>query len=353
MTDITTDTFVRQQLVEQRSAPASTTGVIGWLRTRLFASPGYVLLTIISLVILWYTIVPAFQFLFVDAVWTGKDRTACLAENVGHPVGACWPYVTAKLNYFLYGIYPPDQLWRPNLVFILGVGLLAPLLIPRMPGKTVNAFLFFGAMPIVAYFLLHGGGIQGFGAAWFADVLSSLFGSVGDIGRRLSATGSTISIGGISHFVWLVGQVIALIGAILSYVIWPFVALRGTLQASSSPVWWDFAVTTVVVAALVFFVTGGLRNGSRSVINTLAVFAGVALLIQVMGLTHGGLPVVDTRSWGGLLVTLVVSITGIVSALPIGIALALGRRSQIPLIRVFSVAFIEFWRGVPLITVLF
>jgi len=63
--------------------------------------------------------------------------------------------------------------------------------------------------------------------------------------------------------------------------------------------------------------------------------------------------VVDTRLWGGLLVTLVVSVTGIVSSIPVGIALALGRRSTIPLIRISSVAFIEFWRGVPLITVLF
>lgn len=51
--------------------------------------------------------------------------------------------------------------------------------------------------------------------------------------------------------------------------------------------------------------------------------------------------------------TLVVSITGIVASMPVGIALALGRRSSIPLVRIFSVAFIEFWRGVPLITVLF
>jgi general L-amino acid transport system permease protein len=70
-------------------------------------------------------------------------------------------------------------------------------------------------------------------------------------------------------------------------------------------------------------------------------------------LDRGGLPLVDTRLWGGLLVTLVVSVTGIVASVPIGIALALGRRSTIPLIRIFSVAFIEFWRGVPLITVLF
>ncbi|MCX7318811.1 MAG: amino acid ABC transporter permease [Hyphomicrobiales bacterium] len=68
---------------------------------------------------------------------------------------------------------------------------------------------------------------------------------------------------------------------------------------------------------------------------------------------YGGLTVVPTRLWGGMLVTLVVAITGIVASMPIGIALALGRRSSIPLIRFSCIAFIEFWRGVPLITVLF
>ncbi len=65
------------------------------------------------------------------------------------------------------------------------------------------------------------------------------------------------------------------------------------------------------------------------------------------------LPVVETSVWGGLLVTLVVAIAGIVASLPLGILLALGRRSQLPAVRMLSVGFIEFWRGVPLITVLF
>ncbi len=61
----------------------------------------------------------------------------------------------------------------------------------------------------------------------------------------------------------------------------------------------------------------------------------------------------ETRAWGGLLVTLVVALTGIVASLPLGILLALGRRSEMPAVKTFSVIFIEFWRGVPLITVLF
>lgn len=66
-----------------------------------------------------------------------------------------------------------------------------------------------------------------------------------------------------------------------------------------------------------------------------------------------GLVPVETAQWGGLTVTLIVAVTGMVASLPLGILLALGRRSQMPIVRIFSVVFIELWRGVPLITVLF
>jgi general L-amino acid transport system permease protein len=149
------------------------------------------------------------------------------------------------------------------------------------------------------------------------------------------------------------GKLVVLLGTVISYLIWPLTWLRDQIQASSRPVWTDFAVTAAIVSILLFVINGGIRTGWRSLIVSLAIFAGVGIVIAVMGLDHGGLPIVDTRLWGGLLVTLVVSVTGIVASMPVGIALALGRRSTIPLIRVFSVAFIEFWRGVPLITVLF
>lgn len=66
-----------------------------------------------------------------------------------------------------------------------------------------------------------------------------------------------------------------------------------------------------------------------------------------------GLPAVETTDWGGLLVTLVVAVTGIAASLPLGIVLALGRRSKLPVIRYLCIGFIEVFRGVPLITVLF
>ena len=66
-----------------------------------------------------------------------------------------------------------------------------------------------------------------------------------------------------------------------------------------------------------------------------------------------GFKVVETSLWGGLMLTLVIATIGIVASLPLGVILALGRRSQMPIIRALCVAFIELWRGVPLITVLF
>ncbi len=66
-----------------------------------------------------------------------------------------------------------------------------------------------------------------------------------------------------------------------------------------------------------------------------------------------GLKWVETPLWGGLFLTLVIAITGIVVSLPVGIVLALGRRSDMPVVTAICIGFIEFWRGVPLITVLF
>ena len=72
------------------------------------------------------------------------------------------------------------------------------------------------------------------------------------------------------------------------------------------------------------------------------------LLAGGFGLAH-----VSTKDWGGLLVTLVLGFTGIALAFPLGIVLALGRRSNLPVISMVCTLFIEFIRGVPLITLLF
>ena len=351
MSEIAASLFVRQELVPERPAPVKTTGFVGFLRTRLFNSPTNILLTIVSILLLWFTVIPALKFLLVDAVWRGTDRNACLVENAGHPVGACWPYIQAKFTQFIYGFYPEPERWRVDLTFILAALLLLPLLIPRLPAKGLNAGLFFIAFPVIAFFLLHGGGLDGFGISWTASLLSGFTDSIGDAGRKLTSAGEATAV--IGPLLTLLGKLVVLLSTAISYLIWPLTWLRDQIQASSSPVWADFAATAAIVSIALFVLGGGFRTGWRALVVSLATFAGIGIVISAMGLDSSGLPVVDTRLWGGLLVTLVVSVTGIVTSMPVGIALALGRRSTIPLIRVFSIAFIEFWRGVPLITVLF
>ncbi len=341
--------FVAKDMIESRAAPIKTTGFVGFVRTRLLNSPGNIILTVLGLLLIYVVVVPSVRFLLIDAVWTGTDRTSCLAKE-GQVVGACWPFIQAKFTQFIYGFYPEAERWRVNLTFILAALLLLPLLIPRLPAKGINAGLFFIAFPLVAFFLLHGGGIKGFGIAWSAGLLSGLANSIVDGGRALAAA---TSVPGLSQLLYLVGTGISLIGFALALILYPLTLLQTFTQSVGTPVWADLALTAVIVSAIVFFLSGGFRNGWRALTTSLAIFAGIAVVIAVMGLDKGGLSIVDTRLWGGLLVTLVISVTGIVTSMPIGIALALGRRSSIPLIRVFSVAFIEFWRGVPLITVLF
>jgi len=351
MSDIAVMSFVRKELVGERPAPVKTTGFIGFLRTRLFNSPTSILFTIVGAALIWFTVIPAVKFLLFDAVWTGSDRNACLEQNAGHPVGACWPYISAKFTQFIYGFYPESERWRVNLTFALAALLLLPLLIPRLPAKGLSAGLFFIAFPVVAFFLLHGGGLNGFAVSWIASLLSSFADSVASVGEALKRASASAPV--VGSVLWLLGKLMVFLGTVISLVLWPLLWLRDQIQSAGRPVWIDLAITAAVVSLLAFFLSGGARAGWRSLTLSVVAFACIATVIEAMGLDRGGLPIVDTRLWGGLLVTLVVSITGIVASMPIGIALALGRRSTIPLIRVFSVTFIEFWRGVPLITVLF
>src|SRR5699024_9005336 len=88
----------------------------------------------------------------------------------------------------------------------------------------------------------------------------------------------------------------------------------------------------------------------------LGILGFTALPVIGFILVHGGvfgLESISTNKWGGLTLTLVLAYAGMVVAMPLGVFLALGRRSSMPLVRSLSVVFIEVWRGVPLITVLF
>ncbi len=218
--------FVRSEPVPAMPPPSRDRGIVGWLREHLFTGPLNIVLTLLSILFLWWLIPPLLNFLIFDATWVGDDRAACVATPERPRVGACWAFVTERINFFIYGFYPIQERWRVDTFFaLLAVGIVW-LLASWAPNKRLAAIYFFIVLPILSIMLLLG----------FA----------------------------------------------------PF-----------------------------------------------------------------GLSYVSTSLWGGILVTVVVSAVGIVFSLPLGVILALGRRSTMPTVRLFSIIFIEFVRGVPLITVLF
>jgi general L-amino acid transport system permease protein len=106
---------------------------------------------------------------------------------------------------------------------------------------------------------------------------------------------------------------------------------------------------------LIAFCAPVLRDGVRHkwiwLLLLLIVFPTIAAVLLWGGVF--GLPFVDTSLWGGLMIDVIASFVTVAGSLPLGILLAFGRRSQLPVIRALSIGYIEIWRGVPLLTVLF
>lgn len=106
---------------------------------------------------------------------------------------------------------------------------------------------------------------------------------------------------------------------------------------------------------LVVFCIPVLRDGVRHrwlwVLLLLLLFPALAAILLWGGVF--GIDYVDTTLWGGLMLDVIIAFVTVAGSLPLGILLALGRRSQLPVVRSLSIGYIELWRGVPLLTVLF
>jgi general L-amino acid transport system permease protein len=294
------DSFVRKEMVKAEPPPLKEGGVIGWVRKNLFSNITNSLLTLFAIGLCWIVIPPLIEFSLVNAVWTGEDRGACTTVDQGGQqpsgwFGACWPFVGDYFNLFIYGRYPADQYWRVNIVFALFALGTIPMLIASAPFKRTNAIFLFGVFPVIAFILLTGGHVP------LAGFL---------VASELGLSPS------------------------LTFVI-------------------DYILATAAVCAIAALAS--IASGSTPVpaIRSILGIAAVLLLVLLAIGFDFGLRHVPTENWGGLLVTLVIAVTGIVASLPLGILLALGRRSKMPVVRLASVIFIEFVRGVPLISVLF
>jgi len=116
---------------------------------------------------------------------------------------------------------------------------------------------------------------------------------------------------------------------------------------------WLYWLVADFVLLVFYFIGLRLRRGaSLATLGWLLYFPIVFLLVSGSNYI-ASLPLVESNLWSGLLLTLLLTVVGNIGALPLGILLALGRRSKLPVIRYFSIGYIELIRGVPLVTILY
>ncbi|SJZ50327.1 amino acid ABC transporter permease [Consotaella salsifontis] len=336
--------YVSEEFKQPLPPPADNAGIIGTARKNLFATPLDAAISLVTLLVVVWAVWNLLGWALFDAVFSGSDRTACVATGDSE-VGACWIFVSSKFLQFIYGLYPDPERWRVNTVFALLAILTAGLLIPSVPKKGLNAALLLGVFPFVAFVLLTGGRLSFSGGQVAFFAMLAAFGTLIvvpsrsdlDFERPLMRAAAGLAVAAVLAL---------LLSAASSRAGIAFLGLRFTAFSLSALVLSALSILSVASAALQ---RGG---GGRVAATALLVPVLIAAALAVLSVDFG-LPEVPTHLWGGLLVTLVVSVTGIATSLPLGILLALGRRSDMPAVRLLSVIFIEFWRGVPLITVLF
>jgi len=145
------------------------------------------------------------------------------------------------------------------------------------------------------------------------------------------------------------------LGAVYFFWLFPvvsYILLTGGDADFSGGFWVGFLVFGALLIALFAVAALILKASLRPALIIGGGIVGVIGITLALMEMDFGLQPVPTSLWGGILVTLLVATVGIVFSLPFGILLALGRRSKLPIVRMASVIFIEFVRGVPLITVL-
>jgi len=373
--------YVRTKMLPEQAAPDGSTGPIKWARENLFSGWINSILTILSILFLWYVLKGILPWIW-NGSWTAGSLKECreiisaAAGDHGSSHGAaCWAVIRERYLQLIYGFYPAEFYWRPNLAFIFMLVAIAPILFNHLPRK----MLWFSAIyPFLAFWLLWGGSIfvplmimVGFvlGYAWM-QVLGSRFGSI---------------VGVVSAIVvpvlwWLLAVTpidTALSGAVANMRADTYPAkleqqietLTATNDADGTM---QFSLGTVRTQLNAF---KGLPNFETDVTTAKAALKQAKLEGQdddaISDLEDGvtgaiaklhnakkeagrvGLAPVESAKFGGFMLSIIIGVTGIVLSLPLGILLALGRQTDLLIVKSICVGFIEFIRGVPLITLLF
>ena len=287
-------TVVNYKKTPARAAPLSETTILGWMRLNLFSSVFNSILTIITLYIIYLSVKGLWVWGVSDAVWIADTRRECFSISVN---GACWAGVIAWLDNIFYGRYPREELWRINLGLLLLFIWMIPLWLPRVKAK-----VFIGVSTVFLYPFLAGYLFAGGTKDIFMQIMVS--------------------------------------AAILCLIANTLHSTLGVFKGSSLP---EFLIRLL-----------GMGDApDKKQRNIILGILGVCFILIFFWQISWEVGNVSWTKWGGLFLTMVIAGIGIASALPGGILLALGRRSSLPAVRIICTAFIELFRSVPLITVLF
>ena len=321
--------FVRNEMLPPSAPPVREAGAVKWLRENLFSGPFNTALTIVGIVVI-YMIISASLPWWLNSVWNAGSLAECrdiVAASAGEgATGACWAMIRERWHQFIFGFYPPEMYWRPVLAFGLLVAALAPVL---FADQKRNLTMILG---VVAAFLLV--------TLWLAGAPLVVFA----VSLLLVAGMMALSQVQPGKLLWFT----ALFPALCFWLLWggsvwvPVVAMLG------------FVVLGVAYRATVGRTSPATAAGIGIV---LALAWWLVLDIPVTNLLQGAIPLgieqVASDQFGGFLLAITIGVTAIAFSLPIGILLALGRQSDMLIVKTLCVGFIEFIRGVPLITLLF
>ncbi len=345
MTDLS---YIRTEMVPEQEPPLNQKGPIKWARENLFSGVTNSILTLLAIYFIYSVLAAVLPWIFQSS-WTanslGECRESIKASFGEHTEGACWAVIRERYLQLLFGFYPAELYWRPILGFILMLVAIVPILYDKLPRK----MLWFSAVyPFLAFWLFWGGSI------WVPMV--TLFGFV---------------IGGAS-MIFLpkyVGSLVATVAAILLPIIWWLVFAGPILDILVSGTPLPVILSDLFAILLAIMVYKKIREDCSTfelILTALAVFlVWSSFATPVIEARYSGafasfdtnnaaaLEPVESAQFGGFMLSIVIGVTGIALSLPIGILLALGRQSNLLIVKSICVGFIEFIRGVPLITLLF
>ncbi|KJZ19061.1 amino acid ABC transporter permease [Loktanella sp. S4079] len=153
--------YVRKTMVEQSPPPASEIGVVKWLRENLFSGPLNIILTLISLWVVYWVVSHVGPWL-INGIWDADSlsecreiRNATMGEGTS---AACFGVIGERWQQLVYGFYPKEAYWRPVVALLVFFAGLAPVLFASLPRKLLY---FTMASPFLMFMLLWGGSIWG------------------------------------------------------------------------------------------------------------------------------------------------------------------------------------------------